>query len=259
MEHDPSIVFQPELRWDGRNLLYKAFEVLENAAGHTCGHWKIHLKKTIPTQSGLGGGSADAAVLLRFLCRRFGLDPHTEWSVAKRLGADVPFFLLCGTAIGEENGSALSPLPPLPALPVLLVQPPYAMSTAKMYEQYDQMVSRSPNHPLREDRSDQQTAQDVYMALAQQLPVISRNDFEEVALTYYPEYRVFHSFFSRLGEDGMHRDPAILLKRMSGSGSAHYVVFKADTDPSVLARYESLCRGAGCWATLTRFSRGDVV
>jgi len=257
--YDPDLTFHPELQWSDGNLLYEAFEAIEMAIGHPCGRWKFDLQKRIPAQSGLGGGSADAAALIRWLSRKFGLNPRTEQAVAKQVGADVPFLLENGTALGEGNGSALSPLPLLPPLPVLIVQPPFTMSTTKMYEQYDHIVSKSAHALNGEGEQSPQSPLQVYEALKSQYPVDSRNDFEAVAWEYYPEYRVFLNFFSRLGKDEGSEDPSILLKRMSGSGSAHYIVFRSETDRAVLAHYESVCRNHRCWAVLTRFSGGVMV
>jgi 4-diphosphocytidyl-2-C-methyl-D-erythritol kinase len=100
---------------------------------------KISLDKVIPMQSGLGGGSSDAAGMLRSI-NHFAPHPMKEedlFEIARAVGADVPFFLIGGSCRGEGYGDVLSPRDDLPTRHVLLAMPAITCSTAEMYEQLD--------------------------------------------------------------------------------------------------------------------------
>ena len=116
------------------NLAFRAGLLLQQETGHTGGA-RIAIAKAIPVAAGLGGGSSDAAAALRGLDALWGtaLAADRLASLAARLGSDVPFFLLGGTALGSGRGEILQPLPDLPDCPVLLVRPPVAVSTAAVY------------------------------------------------------------------------------------------------------------------------------
>ncbi|MBS1709268.1 MAG: hypothetical protein JSS65_11200 [Armatimonadetes bacterium] len=99
----------------------------------------IRLVKNIPAESGLGGGSSDAAGLLRLLSRLVpgGLAPHFCHEVAVAVGADAPFFLVGGRAIGTGYGESLEPLPDLPPRELVVVKPPSGSSTVVAYKALD--------------------------------------------------------------------------------------------------------------------------
>jgi 4-diphosphocytidyl-2-C-methyl-D-erythritol kinase len=94
------------------NLALRAAEALRAATGCTQGA-AMHLTKRIPAAGGLGGGSSDAAAALAGLRRLWGLslDDGALAAIGARVGSDVPFFLLGGTALGTGRGEVLSPLP----------------------------------------------------------------------------------------------------------------------------------------------------
>jgi 4-diphosphocytidyl-2-C-methyl-D-erythritol kinase len=96
-----------------RNLAYAAAQALAEAAGRTDLGARIELEKQIPAGVGLGGGSSDAAAVLRGLNRLWGLDLELEalCEVAAFVGSDVPFFLLGGTAHVTGRGERVEPLP----------------------------------------------------------------------------------------------------------------------------------------------------
>jgi 4-diphosphocytidyl-2-C-methyl-D-erythritol kinase len=97
---------------------------------------RLELRKRIPAQAGLGGGSSDAAAVLRAaMSGTFGEPPNADWiAVARRLGSDVPFFLAQTAALVEGTGERVTPVGGLPAWSVLVVKPPVAVSTAAAYE-----------------------------------------------------------------------------------------------------------------------------
>jgi 4-diphosphocytidyl-2-C-methyl-D-erythritol kinase len=122
-----AVVVEPGVRPDG---LPAPGENLVERALRTCGRRAaIHLTKRIPLGGGLGGGSADAAAVLRWAgCS----DPD----VAVRLGADVPFCLVGGRARVEGVGEKVTPLP-FEAREYLLLLPPFGVDTARVYRAWD--------------------------------------------------------------------------------------------------------------------------
>ena len=107
-----------------KNLVYRAVDALRATLKIRSGV-EIELKKTIPAGRGLGGGSSDAAAALLGYLRLTGakLPLPRLLEIASSLGADVPFFLFGGRAIGVGRGDELYPLPDIPRLAVLIVSP----------------------------------------------------------------------------------------------------------------------------------------
>ena len=99
----------------------------------------MKLTKRIPLAAGLGGGSSDAAAVLRALNLAAGevLKEEELLRVAAGLGTDVPFFLVGGTALGEGRGERVTALVQAPPLPVVLANPGRELSTAEVYRRFD--------------------------------------------------------------------------------------------------------------------------
>ena len=123
---------------------------------------RITLKKVIPMESGLGGGSSNAAGLLRILGRRFdpALNPQAMFEIACAVGCDVPFFLVGGTARGEGYGEDISPLPDLPTNWAVIVKPEIGVSSGTGYAALDRQ-----EYTWRDFDTD---------------PMVGYNDFERV-------------------------------------------------------------------------------
>jgi len=116
----------PTIPTDERNLVVRAARALDSPPV------AIHLQKRIPAGGGLGGGSSDAAATLVALSKMFSLNaPLPE--LALRLGSDVPFFLVGGTAYATGRGEVLTPLPSPGSIPLLLLFPPERVLTAKAF------------------------------------------------------------------------------------------------------------------------------
>ena len=99
----------------------------------------INLIKNIPSESGMGGGSSDAASVLIMLQEHFG-NPFTEEELGKlavNVGADVPFFLYGGTCLCEKVGEDVTPIASLAGLPVLIVKPSEGVSTPECFKAID--------------------------------------------------------------------------------------------------------------------------
>jgi len=147
-EHDMSLSLtcdKPGLPVDSRNLCVRAAEAMRRAAGALAGV-RIRLIKKIPVAAGLGGGSSDAAGMLRGLNRlwRLGMTEEMLRSVAGGLGSDVPFFISGGTALCTGRGERIATLPDMPSYPYVLVTPPIAVSTADVYRSLSAGASPAP-------------------------------------------------------------------------------------------------------------------
>ncbi|HXM95059.1 MAG TPA: 4-(cytidine 5'-diphospho)-2-C-methyl-D-erythritol kinase [Candidatus Dormibacteraeota bacterium] len=110
-----------------KNLVYRAIEAMHSELGGRAGvrGVEIELRKKIPAGRGLGGGSSDAAAALLGYLRltKCTVSPATLFAIAASLGADVPFFLFGGRALGVGRGDEVYPLPDIPKLVALIVSP----------------------------------------------------------------------------------------------------------------------------------------
>ena len=125
---------------DRTNLVWSAAQCVWTAAGRrgAVRDVEIHLAKRIPLQAGLGGGSSDAAATLRALASVWRVDSDTLRERAASLGADVPYFLEGGTALGLDRGDHLYPLVDHPPAWVTLVLPAFGVSTKDAYAWWDE-------------------------------------------------------------------------------------------------------------------------
>ena len=130
---------------DERNIAHKAARLFLDEANEN-GGVNIHIEKHIPVAAGLAGGSTDAAAVLIALNELFG-KRYTEdmlMEMGARLGADVPFCIMQGTALSEGIGEKLTKLPAPNIKNILLVKPPIDVSTKWVYENLD---LKSAIHP----------------------------------------------------------------------------------------------------------------
>ncbi len=123
---------------DSNNLVYKAWELLSNLYGIKKGI-RITIEKNIPIAAGLAGGSSNAAATLKALNELWKLDLSLEelMQVGSKLGADIPFCLLGGTAIARGIGEELTPLNSFADMHVLLGNPGIGVSTEYAYGKLD--------------------------------------------------------------------------------------------------------------------------
>jgi 4-diphosphocytidyl-2-C-methyl-D-erythritol kinase len=117
------------------NLVYKAASLFMESYGLTSG-LSIHLEKQIPVAAGLAGGSSDAAATLLGINQLFhkGVPKEELMKLGVKIGADVPYCIMLGTALSEGIGELLTPLPPIPSCSILLVKPDISVSTKYVYE-----------------------------------------------------------------------------------------------------------------------------
>ena len=191
-----------------RNLVYKAVQLLR-AQHSEIPPLQLKLEKLIPTEAGLGGGSADAAYTLLAINELCHLDLSTAQleAMAGELGSDCPFFIQSRPVLVTGRGERLTPLTMPPTLLgkwLLIVKPPIGMSTAEAYRQ----VTR---HPEAEGKLTALLEQPIG-----QWRELIVNDFESVVFAHYPELAALRDTLYRHGA---------LYAAMSGSGTALYGIF----------------------------------
>lgn len=132
---------------DGRNLAQMAAAAFREATG-LGGGVDITIEKKIPVCAGLGGGSADAAAVLRAMneLTGAGLNPAELARIGERVGSDVPYCVVGGTAMAEGRGEILTPLPPLPHCWVVVCKPSFSVSTPQLFSRVDvRRIVRRPD------------------------------------------------------------------------------------------------------------------
>lgn len=195
---------------DNRNLAWKAAEVFYQVTGLTTTGIAIRIQKRIPTEAGLGGGSADAAAVLRALNKHYG-NPLSILALAEiggQVGSDVPFCVLCGTAMVEGRGEKLRKLPDLPDCLFVVCKPDFSSSTPDLYKKLDaSVIARRPDNSAMESA-----------LLAGDLQKIADNIwnvFDPVVTNDHLELNYIKSIFNTYGAVGY---------QMTGSGSAVFAI-----------------------------------
>lgn len=130
------------------NLGYRAAKLLMDEFGIRDGV-EIKMKKFIPVAAGMAGGSSDAAAVLFGVNKMFGLGLSKQELMERgvRLGADVPYCIMRGTALSEGIGEILTPLPPMPQCRVLIAKPSVSVSTKHVYENLNLPSLGAEAHP----------------------------------------------------------------------------------------------------------------
>ena len=131
-----------------QNLAYRAAALLFDEFGIEEG-LSIRLRKFIPVSAGMAGGSTDAASVLYGVNRMFGLGLTTSQLMERgvKLGADIPYCIMRGTALSEGIGEKLTRLPSMPQCQVLIAKPGISVSTKTVYEMLDARTLRPEDHP----------------------------------------------------------------------------------------------------------------
>lgn len=127
-----------ELPTDENNLIYRAARLMQQTYQIEDGV-RIHLRKTIPVAAGMAGGSTDAAATMKGMNNLFGLGLSVPelMDLSVRIGADVPYCILGGTALAEGIGEKLTSLPAAPSCHVLIAKPDISVSTKYVYGHLD--------------------------------------------------------------------------------------------------------------------------
>ena len=118
----------------GKNLAQMAAAAFRRATG-LGGEVDVNIRKHVPVCAGLAGGSADAAAVLTAMNQLTGagLSPAELAKIGEKVGSDVPFCVLGGTALAEGRGEILTPLPPLPPCRIVICKPPFSISTPQLF------------------------------------------------------------------------------------------------------------------------------
>ncbi len=134
---------------DADNLAWKAAAAFYERTGLEKPGLEIFINKRIPMQAGLAGGSADAAAVLRALNRRYGspLSVMALCELGAQLGSDVPFCVLCRTALVEGRGERLTKLPDAPEMFIVVCKPDFSVSTPALFARLDEThPQKRPDH-----------------------------------------------------------------------------------------------------------------
>jgi 4-diphosphocytidyl-2-C-methyl-D-erythritol kinase len=220
-----------------RNTTYLAWKALQRLTGKEL-PVKVTLRKKIPAGAGLGGGSANAAAVLVGLNELFGLGLRLDElrGIGAGIGADVPFCISGGTALGEGVGEILTPLPVPPAHLLVVAKPLRGADTAGIYRAYDETRTENTH-----------SVEPVVSALrAGSLPSLAAvvgNDLAPVTRDIIPEVAELEQSLLASGALGA---------SMSGSGTAVYGIFhdekaagigKDTVDAPFIGVYKPVSRG----------------
>ena len=193
---------------DERNLAWKAAKVYCEALNKDPNGIEIRITKRIPSQAGLGGGSADAAAVLRGLNEYYG-NPLSIMALAElgsQVGSDVPFCVVGGTAMVEGRGERLRMLPAMPDCVFVVCKPDFSISTPELFKKIDEKtIAKRPDNRAMESA-----------ILSGDLGRVAENlcnVFDPVVTEEHLELNYIKSIFNNYGSVG---------QQMTGSGSAVY-------------------------------------
>ena len=203
----------PSFPTDHTNLIWKAAQrVLALARRREQPHGvKVRVEKNIPMQAGLGGGSSDGAAALRALCRLWKVRATREelQHAAAALGADVPYFLEGGTALGFHRGDLLVPIDDISPAWVVVVVPEFGVSTKEAFAWWDREVRLKAD--TTGQRRSRHASNDLQAVVARRHPIVTR------LVRALNKEGAFHA-------------------SLSGSGSAVFGLFSRRSDAQAAAR-----------------------
>lgn len=193
------------------NLVYKAAKLLLDEFQMPKGVL-INLQKFIPVAAGMAGGSSDAAAVLYGMNRMFRLGLSTQELMERgvKIGADVPYCIMRGTALAEGIGEKLTELSPMPECKVLVAKPPISVSTKFVYENL-----KLDEHTLHPDIN--LLIQDIERGSLKDIAAHMGNVLESVTI---PDYPVIAKIKEQMIKDGA------LNAMMSGSGPTVFGLFE---------------------------------
>ena len=227
----------PNVPSDSRNLAYRAAARLSESVGGI-GGIHIEIRKQIPVAAGLAGGSANAAAVLAGVNALFdlGIAPKTLMQLGSELGADVPFCLHGGAAVGLGIGDRLTRLPALPGVPLLLLNPGIALSTANVFKKLNFSLT-----------TEKKSGIIIKTCLENRDIVgIGSNLYNLLEGAVFPEYPVLSDLKAEVSTHN-----GVLGALMSGSGATLFALMQ---DSSTAARNESHFKNRVAFCTTTATS-----
>ena len=199
------------------NLAYKAAKILKDEFDIK-GGVTINLKKVIPVAAGMAGGSSDAAAVLFGMNKMYGLGLSMQELMDRgvKLGADVPYCIMRGTALAEGIGEKLTKLPAMPKCHILIAKPPISVSTKFVYENLHANDLKPEDHPPVDVQVEALKEGDLKKLVANMGNVLER--------VTVPEYPVINELKQ------MMLDCGALGSMMSGSGPTVFGIFENEED-----------------------------
>ena len=195
---------------DERNLAWRAARVYLDTVKKDPDGIEIRITKRIPSEAGMGGGSADAAAVLRALNRHYG-EPLSIGALAElgaQVGSDVPFCVICGTAMVEGRGERLRKLPDMPDCIFVICKPEFSVSTPELYKKIDETtIGKRPDNRAMESA-----------LLAGDLEKVCQNVFNVFDPVVTAEHNELNYIKSLLHQYGA------AAYQMTGSGSAVFAI-----------------------------------
>ncbi len=194
------------------NLVYKAAQKFFLFTGIKKGV-SIKITKNIPVAAGLGGGSSDAAATLLLLNNIFSkpIGRSDLHSIAKKLGADIPFFLECKPSIATGIGEILEPISNWPESYYLLITPPIEISTQWVFQNLKLELTTGREYDYIVDALKSDTIE---------ITQLIENDLESVTCSHFPLIDSIKRQLISLGAEGA---------LMSGSGPSVFGIFKSES------------------------------
>ena len=198
------------------NLAYKAAKMLKDEF-NLPGGVSINLKKVIPVAAGMAGGSSDAAAVLFGMNKMYGLKLSMQELMDRgvKLGADVPYCIMRGTALAEGIGEKLTKLPAMPKCHILIAKPPINVSTKFVYENLHANDLKPEDHPPVDAQIEALKEGDLEKLVANMGNVLER--------VTVPAYPVIDEIKQLMMENGA------LGAMMSGSGPTVFGIFTSYT------------------------------
>lgn len=198
----------PGVPEDERNLAWRAAALFFRATA-LCGGCRIVLEKKIPPGAGLGGGSGNAATVLKGLNLLHGspLDEKALEHLALELGADVPFFIRCAPVLATGVGECFEPIPPIRPYSLLIIYPGTGLSTVEVYKNLKLGLTKSEKKIK---------SRLLYEAVIDPLCYL-HNDLEPSALMLSSDVGDAKEALASVGAEGI---------LMSGSGSSVFGLFR---------------------------------
>ena len=194
------------------NIAYKAAKLLKEEFNLPGGIY-IHIKKAIPVAAGMAGGSTDAAAVLFGINKMYGLKLSQQELMDRgvKLGADVPYCIMRGTALAEGIGEKLTRLPAMPKCHILIAKPPISVSTKFVYENLHANDMKPEDHPPVDAQLEALNEGDLEKLVAHMGNVLER--------VTVPEYPVINEIKQMMMDSGA------MGAMMSGSGPTVFGIF----------------------------------